>query len=163
MVLLGCIIGLTCTSCSREDDAQQIRALIATGVDLAEAHDISGILALATEDVQATPMDLDRQGIRGVLWRSFKTYGPIRVLYPHPTIDIDDAIKAASAQFPFLIVKKERRLPGLDRLRDDPAAWLDEIGEHADLYHLRLQLILQDGDWLVDRVFLERFSVLGFE
>lgn len=163
IVWLGCIIGLICSGCSREDDAQQIRALIATGVGLAEEHDVSGLLALATEDVQAAPMDLDRRGIRGVLWRTFKAYGSIRILYPYPAIELDGTLKEASAQFPFLIVKKDRRLPDLERLQDDPAAWLEAVGSQADLYRLRLQLIQQGGAWLVERAMLERFSVLGFE
>jgi hypothetical protein len=108
-------------------------------------------------------MDLNRSGIKGVLWRTFNYYGPIKVLYPRPTIEVHDELDEASAEFPFLIVKKEQAIPSLEDLRDDPVAWVEKIGETADLYHLRLQLTRQDGDWLVDRAFLERFTGLGFE
>ena len=65
--------------------------------------------------------------------------------------------------FPFLIVKKGHNLPDLEKLRDDPKAWLEQIGENADLYRLRRLLTKQRGNWFVDRAVLERFSGLGFD
>lgn len=150
-------------ACSSSDDGEKIRSLIAKGAALAEAHDITGILELASKDVRAMPMDLDRRGIKGVLWRTFNYYGPLKVLYPRPGIELKDDVNEASATFPFLIVKKEQRIPGLEKLRDDPMAWLEAIGETADLYRIRLQLTQQDGNWLVAQAFLERFTGTGFE
>jgi hypothetical protein len=148
--------------CSNRGDEGDIRALIADGAALAEAHDIAGMLALASADVRAMPMDLDRRAIRGVLWRTFKYYGPLEILYPRPVVEIDDHVNEASAQLPFLIVKKDHPFKDLEGLRDDPMAWIDAIGDAADLYRLRLEWIKQDGDWRVDRAFLERFSGAGF-
>ena len=80
---------------------------------MAEDHDIAGILALTTEDVRAMPMDLDRRGIKGVLWRTFKYYGPMKILYPRPNIELNEAGNQASARVPFLIVKKSRHFQAL--------------------------------------------------
>jgi len=157
------LIGAICVACSRQDEAEKVRLLIAKGAALAEAHDIAGLLQLASRDVRASPLDLDRMGIKGVLWRTFNYYGQLNVLYPRPVVEMKDNGHEASAQFPFLIVRKERIIPGLERLRSDPMAWIEAIGETADLYHLRLSLTNQDGKWLVNRADLERFTGMGFE
>jgi hypothetical protein len=159
-IFMACTLWAGCTS---RDDAESIRTLIAKGAALAEAHDINGMLDLASADVRAMPMALDRRAVKGVLWRTFKYYGPLKVLYPRPFVDMVTNDNEASAQFPFLIVKKGQPLKNLDGLRDDPMAWIGAIGKSADLYRLRLQLIKQDGDWLVDRAVLERFTGVGFE
>lgn len=155
--------GAICSACSGQNDAEKIRALIHNGAVLAEAHDIAGMLKLASADVRAMPMDLNRREIRAVLWQTFKYYGPISILYPRPDVEVNNDADEASAAFPFLILKKERRIPDLDQLRDDPAAWIEAIGKTADLYRLRLLLTKQDGDWFVKRAFLERFTGMGFE
>jgi hypothetical protein len=152
-----------CTACSRGEDADKIRAQIAKGAKLAEAHDIGGLLKLAAKDVVAMPMNLNRSGIRAVLWRAFTTYGPLAVFYPRPEIEINAAAGEASARFPFLIVRKEHDMPGLDTLREDPVAWIEAVGDKADLYSLHLEWVQKDGDWVVDRAFLERFSGRRFE
>lgn len=149
--------------CSKQGDEEEIRSLIAKGAALAEAHDIAGMLALTTAAVRAMPMDLDRREIRGLLWRTFTYYGPLEILYPRPVVEIDDQINEASAQLPFLIVKKDHPFKDLEGLSDDPMAWIDAIGKTADFYRLRLQWIKQDGRWLVDRAFLEPFTGMGVE
>jgi hypothetical protein len=108
-------------------------------------------------------MNLDRRGIRAVLWRTFNYYGPLAVFYPRPEIEINAAAGEASVRFPFLIVRKEHDMPGLETLRDDPVAWIEAVGDKADLYSLQLDWIKRDGEWVVDRAFLERFSGRGFE
>ena len=109
------------------------------------------------------PMNLDRRGIRAVLWRTFNDYGPLAVFHPRPEIEINAVAGEASTRFPFLIVRKEHDMPGLDALRDDPMAWTEAVGDKADLYNLQLEWIEEDGEWVVDRAFLERFSGRGFE
>ncbi len=52
--------------------------------------------------------------------------------------------------------KKEHNLLGLEKLGDDPKAWLVEVGDTADLYPLRLLFARKGGDWLVDRAVRER-------
>jgi hypothetical protein len=150
-------------SCSSQDDEQMIRTLIATGAARAEAHDIAGMIDLTTEDIQASPMELDRRGIKAILWRTFNHYGPLRILYPRPAVEIQTDVDQAWVQVPFLIVTKEQLIPDLEPLRDNPLAWIDTLGERADLFRLGLQLIKQKGEWRVDRAFLERFTAAGFE
>lgn len=163
LLLPAIVLGSLCVACSRSDDVGKIRALIANGAMMAEAHDIAGLLKLASEDIRAMPMDLNRRGIKGALWRTFNYYGPLNILYPRPAVEINNDGDEARASFPFLIVKKEQKIPGLEGLREDPMAWIEAIGKHADLYHLRVLLIRQNGDWLVDSVHLERFTGAGFE
>ncbi|BBO76889.1 hypothetical protein DSCW_43060 [Desulfosarcina widdelii] len=162
-VVAAIVFFTLCTACSRGDDADKILAQIARGAERAEAHDIGGLLKLASEGVVAMPMNLDRNGIRPVLWRTFKYYGPLAVFYPRPEIEIIAAAGEASTRFPFLIVRKDHEIPGLDTLRDDPMAWLEAVGDKADLYNLQLEWIQKDDEWVVDRAFLERFSGRGFE
>ena len=151
------LLGLTALlACSDDTDEEKIRALIDEGARMAEAHDISGILELGTKEVVALPMGIGRREIRGLLWRTFTHYGPLHLLYPSPTVEIDDDTGAAEVRFPFLIVRKEQTIPDLETLRDDPGTWLEQIGDNADLYRLRLEWVRQDGDWRVDRVTVER-------
>ena len=151
-----------CASCSGQNDSDKIRTLIDNGAALAQAHDIEGMLELATADVRAMPMNLDRRGIKGVLWRTFKYYGPMTILYPRPAVEIDAAGHGASARVPFLIVKKEHPFKDLEGFRDDPVAWVEAIGDAAGLYRLQLQLTSQNGDWQVAQVVLERFTGRGW-
>lgn len=160
-VLTAFMIGILCLSCSQQDNEDRIRALIADGAAAAEAHDIAAILALATAQVRAMPMDLDRRGIKAVLWRTFRHYGPLAVLYPRPVVTVDES--TARASVPFLIVKKEHPFTELGTLRDDPAAWLEAVGDAADLYRLQLAWVARDGGWRVNRATLERFTGTGFE
>jgi hypothetical protein len=153
---------LCMASCAEKDDVRAIRTLIKEGAVLAEKHDIGGILALASEDLQALPGELDRQQVRGVLWRAFKYYGALKVIYPRPAVDVEKDNDHALARFPFLIVKREHSLPRLEALYNDPQGWLDEVGENADLYRLKLDLIKKRGGWIVREVHLERFTGLGF-
>lgn len=157
------VLCLLCAACAEKDDEAAIHELIEQGAALAETHDLAAILDLATGDVRAMPMDLDRRGIKAVLWRTFSYYGPLRVLYPKPSIEVKDEYNQASAQFPFLILKKEQIIPDLERLRDDPMAWIEAIGDAADLYRIRLIWTKKDRDWMVDQVYLKRFTGVGFE
>jgi len=160
LLLCTCLLWL---SCSDTDDTAAIRRLIAKGADLAEAHDIGGIMDLATRDMRAMPGDLNRRAVKGVLWNAFNHYGPLKVLYPRAEVEVAQGATRASARFPFVIVRKEQTIPGLEALADDPLAWLKTVGDNADVYRLTLQFAKQRGGWAVDRACLERFSGIGFE
>ncbi len=116
------IMLLISSSCSREDDVVMIQALIKKGGDLAEKHDIQGLLALTSGNFQAFPGPHDRQETKGILSMAFRHYGPLRVLYPRPGIDLDPAKQSALGTVYFMIVKKELSYPGLEALYSDPAA-----------------------------------------
>lgn len=150
-------------ACSQEDDAEAIRTLIQRGAALAEQHDIGGILDLTSQEFRAQPGDLDRNGVKGVLWRAFRYYGDLRVLHPRPGVALSEDGRSASAGCPFLIVKKDVSLPGLQELYDDPHAWVKAAGEKADLYRMTLGLRKKGDEWLVEEARLERFTGVGFE
>ena len=160
LCLLAAVLGV---SCAGTDDEEAVRLLVAKGAELAEAHDIGGIMELATRDLVAMPAELDRRAVKGVLWSAFNHYGALKVLYPRPEVEIAPGAEQASARFPFMIVKKEQSYPGLQDLVDDPVAWLEEAGENADIYRMTLQLNKQDGEWVVNLARLERFTGMGFE
>jgi hypothetical protein len=154
------IIVIPC--CGEKDDATAIRSLIRKGAGHAEKHDIGGILKLASEDLRVLPGDADRREVRRILWLAFRHYGDLKVIYPRPDIEIEKDGNHASAQFPFLIVKRDQSFPKLNELVDDPQKWVQEVGERADLYRLKLRLSKSGGEWLVNQAQIERFTGFGF-
>lgn len=157
------ILVLFSSACSREDDVVKIQASIKKGGELAEKHDVQGLLALTSGDFVAFPGRHNRQGVRDILRIAFQHYGPFRVLYPHPGIDLDPAKQSALGTVYFLIVKKDLSYPGLEALYSDPTAWLAKVGENADLYRLTLEFKKTKGEWLVADARLDPFRGLGFE
>ena len=83
-------------------------------------------------------------------------------MYPEPSVDLEESGREASAKVYFMIVKKERSIPKLKDLYKDPRGWLEEVGETADLYRLKLELLKKNGDWLVKSALLEPFRGVGF-
>jgi hypothetical protein len=157
------ILVLFSFACSREDDVAKIQALIKKGGALAEKHDIQGLLALTSGDFVAFPGPHDRQETKGILLMAFRHYGPLRVLYPRPGIDLDPAKQSALGTVYFMIVKKELSYPGLEALYTDPSAWLAKVGENADLYRLKLEFKKIKGEWFVFSARLDSFRGPGFE
>lgn len=162
---LGIILGILfvfLTACSEKDDAAAIRALIEKGAQLAEDHDVSGILDLTTDDVIALPGKHDRGEIKRIIWAAFMHYGKFKVLYPKPSVDLAETENSASCRIYLLIVKKEQALPDLKALYDDPKSWLEQVGERADLYQMNLQLLKKERTWLVQKAQVESFRGMGF-
>jgi len=160
--ILLAILFLFVISCAEKDDAAAIRALIKKGAEMAEDHDVNGILELTTEDVLASPGRHNRREIKRIIWAAFMHYGKLSVLYPRPSVDISDGQNSASCKIYLLIVKKERALPDLKELYNDPKRWLEAVGENADLYQINLELLKTDGAWLVRKAHLEGFRGMGF-
>ncbi len=157
------ILLLFSSACSSEDDVVKIQALIKKGSALAEKHDLQGLLALTSGDFVAFPGSRDRQETKGILSMAFRHYGPLRVLYPRPGIDLDPAKQSALGTVYFMIVKKELSYPGLEALYSDPTAWLAKVGENADLYRLKLEFKKTNGEWSVTSARLDSFRGPGFE
>ena len=160
--ILLTILFLFLISCSEKDDAAAIRALIKKGAELAEDHDVSGILELTTDDVVALPGRHDRREIKRIIWAAFMHYGKLKVLYPKPSVDLAETENSASCRIYLLIVKKEQALPDLKALYDDPKSWLEQVGERADLYQMNLQLLKKERTWLVQKAQVESFRGMGF-
>jgi hypothetical protein len=158
LLILGCLL-----SCSPGDETTAIRELIKEGAKLGEGHDISGLINLTSDDFVALPGNLDRRETRRILWLAFRHYGSFKVLYPLPSVDLKPDRCSASAGFPFLILRKDASFPKLKKLHENPQKWLEEAGENADLYRLKLELIKLDGLWVARQALLERFTGISFE
>jgi hypothetical protein len=150
------------SSCSQKDDVQIIRGLIKEGAKLAEDRDVSGIMELTTEDVVALPGHHNRLEIKRLLFAAFMHYGKLKVLYPKPSVDLSTTDNSATCMIYLLIVKKDRAIPDVKDLYNDPRRWLETVGENADLFQIKLQLLKKSGKWLVKQAHLEGFKGLGF-
>ena len=149
-------------SCSEKDDAQLIRALIKEAAEMAEDHDVSGIMELTTADVVALPGRHNRLEIKRLIFSAFMHYGKLKVLYPRPSVELSTTDNGATCMIYLLIVKKDRAIPDVKDLYNEPRRWLDKVGENADLYQVKLQLLKKDGSWRVYQAHLEGFKGLGF-
>lgn len=150
------------TTCSQKDDVQLIRGLIKEGAALAEDHNVSGLMELTTEDVVAFPGHHNRLEIKRIIFAALMHYGKLKVLYPKPSVDLSTTNNSATCMIYLLIVKKDRTIPDLKDLYEEPRRWLEKVGENADLYQVKLQLLKKDGKWLVNQTHLEGFKGLGF-
>lgn len=162
LAILWVIIFLCLIACSEKDDVSAIRELIKKGAEMAEDHDVGGIMDLTTEDVMAQPGQMTHREIKGILWRAFRHYGTLRVLYPRPSVDVSNKDHTAVCNVYLLIVKKDRTLPDVDEFYDDPKRWLETVGENADLYQMRLEMLKKEGKWRVKQAHLEGFKGFGF-
>ncbi len=149
-------------SCSSKGDEKALEEMIQKAANLAEAHDIGGIINLTTKDFEAQPGGLNRRETKRILFMAFRHYGKLKVFYPKPSVDLESEKSRSTLSFPFLIVKKNQSLPALERLYNDPKGWMEAVGEGADLYRFKLKAEKMDGDWLVKSACLERFTGIGF-
>ena len=159
---LWAIVLVFVASCSPKDEIAVIRELIKEGAELAEDHDVGGIMELTTADVVALPGQHNRLEIKRIIWTAFMHYGKLKILYPEPSVRLTSNESSASSTVYFLIIKKDRNMPELKALYKDPRRWLEEVGENADLYQLNLQMLKKNGDWLVKQAHLEGFKGIGF-
>lgn len=157
-----CLVSLclSLAGCSRVDEAQAIQQLIADGVQKAQAHDLSGLKELVAGDFIAEPGDYPWAEAKRFVFLGMKRYGNFRIHYPRPSLEIAEDRRHATATVHFLIVNKERLLPGLKKFSDDPSGWLTAVGDNADLYTLTMNLREDDGDWFVYRAQLKHFAGL---
>ena len=149
-------------ACSQKDDVQVIREMIKEAAGLAEDHNVGDIMELTTEDVVALPGHHNRMEIKRLIFSAFMHYGKLKVLYPKPSVDLSTTDDNATSMIYLLIVKKDRSIPDVKDLYEEPRRWLEKIGENADLYQIKLQLVKKDNKWLVKQVHLEGFKGLGF-
>ena len=162
ITVLAWVVFCLTSACSQEDDAAAILQLIQNGARLAEAHDISGLMELATKDIVGQPGAYNRPAIKRIIWSALKHYGQIDILFPKPSITLLAEDHRASCGILVLIVKKDRVIPGLKDLYDDPKGWIEMVGDNADLYQLNLEMRKTDGRWRVCKARLETFKGTGF-
>jgi hypothetical protein len=147
---------LLLAACSRQDEASRVREWVHQGAELAERHDLAGLLARTTVGFRGEPGGRDRQGVREVLGAAFYHYRRFRILHPYPAVEISADGGGAAVAVPFLLVRRDGEIPGLEEFRDDPPGWLARVGDRADLYHLELQLEKREGRWLATSARLRR-------
>jgi hypothetical protein len=158
--LLCCVVLATflVAACGTSDEEAAIRKLIGQAAELAEKHQIGDLVRLTAEDFVATPGNHDAHSVKGILFVTFRQYGSFNVLYPRPTVTVEDSAQRASATIYFVIVRKDVAMPPIKDLYHNPAGWLEAVGEKADPYRLALDLIKQDRRWQVQNSHLERFT-----
>jgi hypothetical protein len=162
VLLVAGIVVISLTCCTPKDDEVALRELVEKAAKLAEEHDIGGLMDLTTEDFKATPGNFDRIGAKRMLFVTFRHYGELDIIHPRPNVDLESKDKSPSVSFPFLIVRKGQSMPELKELYDNPRGWIEKVGESADLYRLRLNVVKHGGNWLVKKAYLEGFSSSGF-
>lgn len=144
-----------CRGCQELGDEGRVRSLVEEGAELAEKHAVGDLVDLTAEGFTAEPDGVGRDSLSGVLLMAFQHYGKLKVLHPRPDVSVDGSGERATAALPFLIVRENTPDLGLAALYDDPEGWMEKAGSIADLFHLELSLVKQDGDWLIFHARLE--------
>ena len=142
-------------ACSGQDDVAAIRELIKKASGLVEEHAVGDIMDMTAEDFLAMPGKLDRRRTKRLLWLVFKKYGKLRVAHPIPSVQVEES--RATARFPFLLIKKDRPLPALKDVYEDPQRWVEEIGEKGEVYSMELTLVKTGDGWVVTRAQVDRY------
>ncbi|MEJ2155360.1 MAG: hypothetical protein P8X96_08485 [Desulfobacteraceae bacterium] len=161
-VLIAAGVCIIIAACGGKDDTAAIYELIEKGTALAEERQVGDLLDLTLPDFVAQPGGRNRQETKGVLFAAFMHYGQFKIRYPRPQVEIHNQDDSAMATVHFLIVRQNQPFPGLKELYDNPRKWIEEAGEKADLYQLKLDLKKDGGDWRVGRAELEGFKGTGF-
>jgi len=163
LLVLCCPLAFSCGLCSSSSDEEQIRQLIDSMVDLAEKHDIGGLEDLATDNLHVRPWGLGRSEFKRWLFIAFRRYGQFKLLFPRPSVELDEQQGTAFADIYFLMIGAQQKFPDLESLRDQPEEWLDRAMTGSRLFKLTLDLTRQDGDWKVSSAHFKRLKGLGFE
>jgi hypothetical protein len=152
-----CLGAIVLSACSKKDDTEAIRQLIVKGAVLAEKKQLGDLMDLATPEFIALPGNHDAQTAKGILFGAFMHYGKFKIHFPRPTVEMASDGNSADATVHFLIVRQNQSIPGLKELYDDPRKWMETVGEKADLYQLKLAMVKDGGEWLVNTAELEGF------
>ncbi|MBT8339427.1 MAG: hypothetical protein HKP58_11755 [Desulfatitalea sp.] len=160
--LILLFVGCLAVACSSGDDTVAIRKLIDEGARLATEQQIGDLMRLTSTDFTALPGGYDNKQLKGVLFAAFRHYGAFKIRYPRPSVELAEDGGHAGATIHFMIVSKDRQVPGLKELYDNPGQWIEKAGEIADLYQLKLDLVKPSAGWQVRRAELEGFKGFGF-
>ena len=155
--LSGAVCLFIAAGCGPNDEVAVIRDQIQKGAALAEAHDINGLMKLAAEDIVVNPGGYHRREIKRIIWAALKHYGNIKIIYPRPSVNLSTDKNQASCGLVFLIVKRNRVIPDVKDLYDDPQAWIETVGANADLYRLRFEMLKTKKHWQIKNAYLETF------
>lgn len=154
------LITLVLLGCAGKEDTIAINEMVDNGVKHAEKHRISDLMAMTYDDFSAQQGRYNARSVRPILFAAFKHYGKFEIHYPRPHLDVSR--NTAAAVVYFVIVSRDRTLPDLKDLYDNPKKWLEVAGEKADLYRLKLELRKKGGKWKVNKADIEGFKGIGF-
>ncbi len=162
LVVTTLVLLFLAVSCSSKDDAAAIRKLIDKGAGLAAEKQIGDLMRLTADGFIADPGAHDAKRVKGILFIAFQHYGHFDIRYPRPAVDLEEDGKKAKATVYFVIVSKDKEIPSLKELYNNPREWIEAASEKADLYELKLDLVIDSGDWLIQRAAIEGFKGYGF-
>jgi hypothetical protein len=158
-VLLPVLIGVS--SCARTDKEEQLYQLIKQGVELAEGHDLSGLMDLTKDEFVARPGDRPKQEVRQILFVTFKRFGRFRIHYPKPVITVSEDGESAIVRMTFLMASQDQVFPELKLLYEDAVAWMEKVDKRTDLYAISMELEYESNNWFVTKARISRFSNPG--
>ncbi len=145
------------SSCSKTGREKALYQFVQKGIELAEAHDLGGMMDLTGDDFTAGPGNHTKKEVKRILFVILKRYGKFRILYPKPAVKLSENEETAIVKMNFLIAKKEQLFPELELLYKDSTAWLLAVDEGSDLYTLSMELHFDSGNW-----FMKRARITGF-
>ncbi len=145
-------------ACSSTPSEEAIHQLIQDGINMAESHDVRGMMELLEDGFIAGPGHHQKREVRGILFVMLKRYGKFRIMHPRPSITLSDDEQSAIVKMNFLIARKQQLFPELEQLYKEPVAWLETVDKNADLYTLSMELGAGSGEWLLKRARITRFT-----
>ena len=149
-------------ACSAKEEAGVIRELVRKSAEMAEAKQVGNLMQPTGAGFVAMPGRRSADEVKSILFAAFMRYGQFKIHYPRPSVEIDPGGNQASATIYFVIVRQNQPLPGLKALYENPRQWLQAVGEKADLYQLKLELVKNKREWVVMRAQLEGFQGPSF-
>lgn len=156
MLLLTILIQLS--SCAKTDREKQLYQLIEQGVELAEGHNIRGLMELTQDSFTAGPGDRSKQEVRRILFVAFKRFGEFNIHYPKPSIRVSPDENSAIVKMNFLMASKESLFPELEQLYEDASAWIETVDKRADIYTLSIELEYESDSWLINKARITGFG-----
>mgnify|MGYP001183680135 FL=1 len=153
---------LSLAGCAKTDDEAEIRRIVATGVTLAEARDVKGLLSLTTDRFTAHPGARDRREVSLTLLMAFRQYGKFTISHPAYDVELFTDAGEASVNLPFIILREGKDVPGVRELVNSPQEWVQQAAQVADPYYLSLSFAKDDGTWKVSAATLRGIRSAGF-
>jgi hypothetical protein len=146
------------SACAKTDREEQAYQLIQQGVDLAEGHNLSGLMELTQDSFSAGPGNRSRQDVRRILFVAFKRLGKFSIHHPKPNIRVSEDGERAIVKMKLLIASQAQEFPELKLLYEDTTAWIEAIDQHADIYTLSMELEYESNNWLVKKASISGFA-----
>ncbi len=156
VVLLSMVVQMN--ACAKTDREEQAYQLIKQGVELAEGHNLNGLMELTQDNFNAGPGNRSRQDVRRILFVAFKRFGKFSIHHPRPIVRVLDDGERAIVRMKFLIASQAQDFPELKLLYEDTAAWIAAVDEHADMYALSMELEYKSDKWLVKKARISGFA-----